>query len=91
MEYIFNNNKYIIEKDANVIFNYEELKEKITDYFLDYDYILGDMSYNKIRLKGFNDPENKKCTKINDINNLETYLKDYCAYGCKYFLLKKLK
>ena len=31
----------------------DALKEKYTDYFYDYDYILGDWSYGKLRLKGF--------------------------------------
>lgn len=91
MEYIFNGQKYVLQKDDNGIFNYEEMQEKITDYFNEYDYILGDMSYNKIRLKGFNNTNNKNFNKINDIKTLDNYLKDYCAYGCKYFILAKIK
>ena len=46
-------------------FNEEEFKEKYTDYFYDYDYIVGDIAYNKLRLKGFYDAKNKKVNKIN--------------------------
>lgn len=91
MEYIFNEHKYTLQKDEHGIFNYEEISEKVTDYFNDFDYILGDMSYNKIRLKGFNKPTNKNFNKINDIKTLDDYLKNYCAYGCKYFVLEKIK
>ena len=91
MEYEFNDLKYIIEKDDNNIFNYEDLKEIITPYFNDYDYILGDLAYNKIRLKGFCNNKNKLYKKINDIASLDSYLNDYCAYGCKWFLLKKMQ
>ena len=91
MEYEFNDLKYIIEKDDNNIFNYEDLKEIITSYFNDYDYILGDLAYNKIRLKGFCNNKNKLYKKINDIASLDSYLNDYCAYGCKWFLLKKMQ
>ena len=28
---------------------------------------------------------------FNNINNVEDYLKEYCAYGCRYFILGKLK
>lgn len=89
MEYELNNNKYIIKQDDNNIFDYSLIKEMITDYFGDYDYIFGDMAYNKIRLKGFCNKNNKLFNKINDINQLNSYLKDYCAYNCKWFLLEK--
>lgn len=88
-EYEFNGIKYVIEKDENKIFNYEELKEMITDYFNVYDYIFGDIAYGKLRLKGFCNKENKNFKKINDIATLDNYIKDYCAVGCKWFLIKK--
>ena len=68
--------------------NKEVLDEKITDYFDDFDYIFGDYAYDKVRLKGFYDLNNKKA-KINDIKNLDDYIKNYCSYGAKIFLLKK--
>lgn len=86
-----NNINYVIEKDENEIFDYTEMVERITDYFNDYDYILGDMAYNKIRLKGFYESNNKKKTPINDIKNLNNYIENYCAVGCKWFLLKKVQ
>ena len=91
MEYEFNNKFYIIEKDDENCFDYEEIKDRVTDYFLDYDYIFGDIAYNKVRLKGFNAKENKKVNKINNIENLDDYLNNYCAYGSKWFLLKKIR
>lgn len=90
-EYTFNNLKYIVEKDENDIFDYTQMQEMITPYFNDYDYILGDIAYNKIRLKGFCDKKNKNLKEINNIKNLDKYLNDYCAYGCKWFLLKKMQ
>ncbi len=72
-------------------FNYEEIKDIFTDYFLDFDYVLGDYSYGKLRLKGFNDSNNKKVKSINNINNLDTYIKEYCAPYAKTFLLKKVE
>lgn len=86
---MFNDMEYSIEKDENNIFNYAEISERVTDYFNDYDYIFGDMSYNKIRLKGFYESNNKKHNNINDIKGIDNYIKNYCAVGCKWFLLKK--
>lgn len=90
MEYEINGNKYIVDKDENNVFDYNEVRELMTDYFNDYDYVFGDITYNKLRLKGFCDKDNKKCNKINNVSLLDDYLKNYCAYNCKWFLLKKI-
>ena len=55
------NNTYQIIENINNCLDIEELKNKYTDYFDSYDYILGDYAYNKLRLKGFCDKNNKKC------------------------------
>ena len=80
----------VLREDRDCI-NLEELQEKMTDYFEPYDYVLGDYAYEKLRLKGYYDEKNKKATEINNIKNIENYIKDYCSYGAKIFLLKKMK
>ncbi len=80
----------IIRNDKDCI-DIDELSEKITDYFDDYDYIVGDFAYDKVRLKGYYDSSNKSVKKINDIKYLDDYIKDYCSYGARIFVLKKLK
>ena len=84
-------NEYNIVKDEHDVFNLEEVSSLATDYFKPYDYILGDYAYGKLRLKGFYADNNKNATKINKLSYLETYVKNYCAYNCKYFLIEKLK
>lgn len=79
----------IIENDQECL-NIEEISEKLTDYFEPYDYIFGDYAYGKVRLKGFNDSNNKKAKKVNDIKTLDEYKEKYCSYGAKFFLLKKV-
>ena len=85
-----NGKTYEILENIGSCLNTEELKEKITDYFDNFDYIFGDFSYDKVRLKGYNDSTNKKANKINNIKGLEDYKKNYCSYGAKTFLLKKV-
>ena len=65
--------------------------EKITDYFDEYDYIMGDFAYDKVRLKGYYNSDNKMAKKINDIKYLDDYIENYCSYGARIFLLKNLK
>ena len=86
-----NGNKYEVVKNYRDCFDKDAFLERVTEYFDEYDYIFGDWAYGKLRLKGFNDTKNKKTTKINDIATLEDYIKNNCAYDCKYFLLKKSK
>lgn len=88
---VINEVEYEIIEDYRNALEKEILINKITDYFDDYDYILGDISYGKLRLKGFCDKNNKKCNPINNIENKEQYLKNECAYNCRYFLIKKTK
>lgn len=85
------NNNYEVITNYRDAFNEEEFISKCTDYFYDYDYIVGDIAYNKLRLKGFYDKTNKKVKKINNFNNLEEYLKTNCANDCKYFVVKRIK
>ena len=85
------NNNYEIIKEEKGGFEIEAFKEKYTDFFDDYDYIVGDWAYGKLRLKGFNAKTNPKYNKINAEENIDSYIAEYCAYGCKYFILKKNK
>ncbi len=68
----------------------EEFISKCTDYFYKFDYVVGDWAYDKLRLKGFYEDNNKDSTEINKISSLNLYLKTKCAYGCKYFVAKKI-
>lgn len=85
-----NNRDYKVVKNYRDAFDIEEVKDKITDYYDDYDYIVGDIAYNKLRLKGFYNEKNKKVKELNNIKNLDNYLKDFCAPDCRYFVLEKI-
>lgn len=87
---VINEVSYEVVKENGDAIDIELLSEKITDYFNDFDYIVGDWAYGKVRLKGFYESDNKKCNKINDIKLLDDYIVNNCAYGCKWFLIKKI-
>lgn len=82
--------KYEIIENNREAFNEEDFTHLFTDYFYDFEYIVGDYAYSKLRLKGFYDDKNKKSKKINKISTKEDYIKENCAYNCKYFVLKKI-
>ena len=91
MKITINDKTYDVIKNEKDKIDEDVLKDKITEYFDDFNYIVGDWAYGKLRLKGFNDKDNKNFKKINDINNAEEYIEKYCAYGCRYFIIKKVE
>ncbi len=84
-------NEYEIIKDDYLSFNLCDFENIVTEYFEPYDYILGDYSYGKLRLKGFYSFDNKNVNEINNFSNIDNYIIEFCAYKCKYFILKKIK
>lgn len=91
MKLEINDKEYEVVENNNAQIDEELLKEMLTDYFDDFDYILGDYAYSKLRLKGFNEQQNKNYKKINDYEMIHEYITKYCAYGCKYFILKQIR
>ena len=88
---VIDDKKYEVMENVQDALNIEDLEGKITEYYDGFDYILGDYAYGKVRLKGFNDKDNKYFKAINDISKVKEYIENCCAYGCKYFILKKIK
>lgn len=86
---LLNNSYEIVKGKENFI--EEETKYLFTEFFSAFDYILGDYSCGKLRLKGFYNSNNKSVKAINDIKILDGYISNYCAPGSKTFLIKKLK
>ena len=88
-KYTFNEIEYKLIKDYKDAFEKETTESKMTDYFNDFDYVVGDWSYGSLRLKGFCKKENKRHNKINSFETFDDYIKNNCAYDCKYFVLEK--
>ena len=84
-----NNIEYELVKNYKDGFDESAVSELITDYYDSYNYILGDWAYGKLRLKGFCDKKNKLFKKINDYELVKEYIKENCAYDCRYFILEK--
>ena len=91
MEIKVENNTYNLITNYRDAFDKDLFMEKYTSYFDNYDYIVGDIAYSKLRLKGFTKKGNKLNNKINDFSNLDNYIKNNCAYDCRYFVLEKIK
>ena len=88
-KYKINDKEYELVENYKDGFDLETTIQKMTDFFDVYDYIVGDWAYGKLRLKGFCNKKNKIYKKINNFENIKDYIKNDCAYECKYFILKK--
>lgn len=85
-----NCNDFEIIENFKDALDLDNLSEMVTDYYDMFDYIVGDWAYGKLRLKGFCEKTNKNFNKINDFSGIKNYIENYCAFGCKYFVLKKI-
>lgn len=78
-----------------IVINYREafdldaLQGRYQDYFKKFDYIVGDWGYDQLRLKGFYEGNRRKCFREQMIDYLDIYLKEYCNFGCRYFVIAK--
>lgn len=88
---VLNDCNYELIKNYRDAYNRDDLESKFTDYFYDYDYVVGDIAYNKLRLKGFYDASNRKAKKLNNFKFVDDYLKKNCANDCRHFIIKKVK
>ncbi len=72
------------EKEA---FDVTTFSQRFSEILLKYDYIVGDFGNEQLRLKGFyKDSDGVK--RGNRISRLEDYIKEYCNFGCAYFILE---
>lgn len=85
-----NNIEYELVKNYKDGFDESAVSELITDYYDSYNYILGDWAYGKLRLKGFCEKDNKIFNDLNDYSKIYEYITNYCAYECRYFIIKRI-
>ena len=71
-------------------FNEEIFIEKYSELLNKYDYIVGDVGYEKLRLAGFYRNGKRKVEPDKRGNAIEEYLNEYCNFGCAYFILRKV-
>lgn len=80
---------HIIEnhKDA---FNQEMFEGRYSEILDRYPYIVGDIGFEQLRLKGFFDDKKKGADISKRFSAIQDYLLEYCNFGCAYFVLKRL-
>lgn len=87
----FSNIDYKLIENHQEAFDLDMMENRYTDYLLKYDYIVGDISYEKLRLRGFYEDYRKGVPIDMKISNLEDYLVEYCSFGCQYFVFERVE
>ena len=90
MEIVIREKKYNVIKDYGNTIGEINFDEIVTEYYDNFDYIVGDWAYGKLRLKGFYKKNSKFVKSFNNIENVDYYIENNCAYGCKHFILEKV-
>lgn len=80
--------KFELIKDVRDAFLRDKFEERyLEEFFNKYEYIVGDVSSEILRLKGFDaNPNSPKSFKL-----IPDYLNESCAYNCPYYILKRIK
>ena len=84
---MINGREYEIIANVKDALDSEMLKEKYDPYLDQYDYLVGDVSSEHLRLKGFYD-ENDRVAIDKKANAIVDYLEEYCNPGSAYFILR---
>ena len=80
---------YKLQKNYQNAFDLSQFKERYTDLFEKFDYIVGDLGYDQLRLRGFYYDDTQGVPLDVRISSLEDYLIEYCNFGCAYFVLER--
>ncbi|WP_208559344.1 YutD family protein [Marinilactibacillus kalidii] len=86
-----NGDAYKVVENYREALDLEMLEARYSDFLDKYDYIVGDISYEKLRLRGFYYSKNKKVPIDMRISSLKDYLTEYCNFGCAYFVLERME
>lgn len=83
--------EYKLIENYREAFDMEMMENRFTDYLLKYDYIVGDIAYEKLRLRGFFEDYRKSVPIDMKISNLEDYLVEFCNFGAQYFVFERVE
>lgn len=79
--------EFEVIKDYREAFDLDMFTERYVPVAFDkYTYIVGDVSSEKLRLRGFNkDPKS-----TNGYTHIPDYLNESCSFNCAYYILKRI-
>lgn len=85
-----NGHLYNLIVNKNDGFELGQFENAFNPIFTHFDYIVGDIGYGQLRLKGFYDDKRNVESDLKK-SAIEDYLIDYCNFGSSYFVLHNLE
>lgn len=79
---------YELKDNYKDVFDIVKFQERyVSEIYDKYDYIVGDVSSEMLRLKGFYADLDKK----DNVKDISVYLNETCNYNTGYYILKRIK
>ncbi|MDR0845957.1 MAG: YutD family protein [Lactobacillales bacterium] len=69
-------------------FAIEQFIKRFSDILLEYDYVVGDLGYDLLRMRGFYNNDRKNVAADQKIVSLQDYIYEFCNFGCPFFVLE---
>ncbi|WP_018659952.1 YutD family protein [Allofustis seminis] len=88
---LIGDNYYKLQTNFRDAFDIEQFKARYIDYLTTFDYIVGDIASEKLRLRGFYDESRSQVHEDQWITRLDDYLIEYCNFGAPYFVLERVE
>ncbi|WP_404274101.1 YutD family protein [Fructilactobacillus sanfranciscensis] len=85
-----NGHLYNLIVNKNDGFELGQFENTFNPIFTHFDYIVGDIGYGQLRLKGFYDDQRNVESDLKK-SSIQDYLIDYCNFGSSYFVLHNLE
>jgi uncharacterized protein YutD len=84
--YQINEHPYELLTNYRDAFDRMMLSDRFNTFYSKYDYLVGDMGFGQLRLRGFYSDERNVPAELK-ISALQDYLDEHCNLGCPYFVL----
>lgn len=85
-----NGHSYEVVLNQHDAFDADAFANRFSMILAKYDYIVGDLGYGQLRLRGFYDNDRPKVMNDRRIRSLQDYLYESCNFGCPYFVVRNL-
>ncbi len=88
---VINKHKFRILENYRDAVKISLLEQKYDPYLEKYDFLVGDLSSEKLRLKGFYQSNSPKISIDKKFDSLEDYLLEFVNPGAPYFVLESIE
>lgn len=86
-----NERSYRLVEDYREAYNQQKMAARFSEFLEKYDFLVGDIAADQLRLRGFYKDGTAGIARSNQISALQDYLYDEVNFGAPYFVLENLE